>query len=187
MNKIYYKDITNEFLKNAKPSVNYGVHFAKSITKDGVTYRVNKKNKINTRNHEIENAYWFLSIMGGKIILLPEIGSKRYVRMADYKYKPVKGKSYFLENKEIMSSKAPGKYCIYHKIKDSNEQANVIIVDITSSCINPNDYHLYMNIAFKYTKKQVVLILKRKTNLLGIYTNKKRATPSDYAVGSLYK
>ena len=33
------------------------------------------KNKINVRNHEIENAYWFLSIMGGKIILLPEIGS----------------------------------------------------------------------------------------------------------------
>ena len=60
MNKIYYKDITNEFLKNAKPSVNYGVQFAKSITKDGITYRVNKKNKKNVRNHEIGNAFRFL-------------------------------------------------------------------------------------------------------------------------------
>lgn len=43
MDIIYYKDITNKFLKNSKLSVNYGVHFAKSITKDGITYRVNKK------------------------------------------------------------------------------------------------------------------------------------------------
>ncbi len=180
MDIIYYKDITNEFLKNAKPSVNFGVHFAKSITKDGITYRVNKRNRINIRNHEIENAYWFLSIMGGKIIILPEIASKEYIKMADYKYKPVKGKAYFIEEKEVFgndNSIIVGRNCIYHKIKDSKNQSDVILLDISNVILSKLNLHYYLNYTFKFLNYSVIVIIKKNNRLIGIYTNKKERHP----------
>lgn len=48
--KTHFKDITVEFLKNAKPNINLGIEEVKNITKDGKRYIVNSKNKIYWKN-----------------------------------------------------------------------------------------------------------------------------------------
>ena len=81
-----FKDITKYYLNKADPNNVIGVFFASCVKKNGKTYYVNKYNRIKIKNHELENAYWWISIMGGKIELLPEIGEERNIKMADYLY-----------------------------------------------------------------------------------------------------
>lgn len=172
-----FKDITQEFFKDADPKNNNGVHLAKSITKDGVTFRVNKKNKIIIKNKEKENAYWFLQLMGGKINLLPEIHSKESITMADYKYFPIKGKGYFIENKEMILQKGQVKVGINnisHKLEESKNQSEVYIIDVTGGNLNENEVLESLHVVFRNKRlknKRKILIIKNNDDLFGVFTD----------------
>ena len=145
----YFKDVTKEFLKKADPNNKVGVVLAKNIKKNGKVYYVNKYNRIKIKNHELENANWWISLMGGKIELLPEITEEDFVKIADYLYYPPKGRKYFLENKEIIFKNGegkPGKNIIYHKILDGIGQANVFIIDCTNSKLDMEELLIRLNV-----------------------------------------
>lgn len=73
--KKHFRDITLEFIENATPNINLGIENAKSVTKNGKRYMVNRKNIIVWKNNERLNGEWFLSFMGGKLKKMPEIHS----------------------------------------------------------------------------------------------------------------
>ena len=62
----YYVDITEEWLHNSDTSVKE-IGYAKYVIKNGKRYYVNKRNKIEHKNREVENARWYVNLMGGKI------------------------------------------------------------------------------------------------------------------------
>lgn len=183
--KQHFKDVTVEFTKYANPKENNGIIDAKSITKDGHTYRVNSVNKIVTKNHEIENGNWFLDIMGGQLKHLPEIHTHQSVNMADFKYYPTKGSAYFIENKEIILESGQTKAGInniFHKIEESKNQANVFIVDVTGGNLTDNEIMDRLDVAFRHPKTKDIektIIVKNGNELFGIFTDKKKSDPPD--------
>lgn len=174
----HFKDITIDFMKNAVPSLNYGAYSAKSITKNGHKFVVNSINKINLKNHEKENAEWFLNLMGGKIIYLPDINTKDSVKMADYKYIPIKGKWYFLENKEIILNEQQlkaGINNIFHKIEESINQSNVFLIDVTNGKLTNKEIMERLDVVYRHPKLKNInktLIVKKGYNLFGVFKEK---------------
>lgn len=176
--KTHFKDITVEFLKNAKPNINLGIEEVKNITKDGKRYIVNSKNKIYWKNNERKNGEWFLKIMGGKLKKLPEIHSVDGIKMADFKYFPIKKRPFFLENKEIILEKGnlkAGKNNIFHKIEDSKNQAEVFIIDVTNGNLNDIEIMERLDLVFRHPKTKCIkktLLIKKKDELFGVFTDK---------------
>ena len=175
--KNHFKDITLEFIKDVNPDVNLGIENAKSITKNGITYRVNSKNKIIWKNNEENNGKWFLNFMGGKLKRLPEIHSATGVNMADFKYYPVKGKPYFLETKEIILEEGQykaGKNNIVHKLEENPNQANVFLIDVTGGNLTDKEILERVHVVF-YSKStrnmKKTLIIKNREELFGIFTD----------------
>ena len=85
--KINYEDITEEWLHNSDTSIKE-INDAKYVVKNGKRYYVNKRNKIIHKNREIENAKWYINLMGGKLQYLPVINEGYKVKCADYRYYP---------------------------------------------------------------------------------------------------
>lgn len=174
----HFKDITVGFMKIANPDINLGIEDAKSITKDGKKYLVNSKNKIIWKNNERKNGEWFLNIMGGKLKRLPEINSTEGVKMADFKYFPIKSKPFFLENKEIIlksSQSKAGINNIFHKIEESINQSEVFIIDVTDGKLTDIEILERLDLVFRHPKIKnfrKILLIKNKNKLFGIFTDK---------------
>lgn len=181
--KTHFKNITYDFMLKYYSNEKIGVFYAKSINKNGKTYRVNSINKIKLKNHERENAIWLVELLGGKIHFLPEIHSEESVNMADYKYFPRRGKSFFIENKEIIllsNQKNVSASNISHKIEENKNQSNVYLIDVTMG--NLSDYEILIRVEKVYTNQRtkfrtIILIIKNNNDLFGIFANKKSEPP----------
>ena len=73
----HFIDITQSFLSDTDPLNNFGTSYAKKVTKNGKTYYTDEINRITLRNHERENAEWYLSIKGGSIEFLPDLDREK--------------------------------------------------------------------------------------------------------------
>ena len=69
---IFYKDITDEWLSMSNKKVSE-IKYARYFLKNGKRYYVNRTNKIVHKNREVENAIWYVNLMGGKLVYLPTI------------------------------------------------------------------------------------------------------------------
>lgn len=166
--KIFYKDITNEWLSTANGKISE-VKCAKYVTKNGKRYYVNKTNKIIHKNREVENAKWYVNIMGGKLVYLPTISEDGGVACADYKYYPMNSnKWYYLEEKEIIGR---SKNVFYHALESKHKQAEIFLIDCTNSNLTDKEIMERINMVFISSKNDYIkaLIIKNNNKLFGVF------------------
>lgn len=132
----YYKDVTKEWLNNVCKSTGI-VRNAKYVIKNHKKYYVNNVNKIKHKNHEYENALWFVNTFGGIIEFLPIINEEDGIKCSDYLYIPANKKSFFIEEKETHSK---GNGVFYHALEGKEKQAKVFLIDCTDSYLSDNEY-----------------------------------------------
>lgn len=167
-NQIYYENITKEWLKNRNTKFKE-IKDARYVIKNGKRYYVNKINKIVHKNREVENAKWYVDLMGGKIVYLPTISEKDGIQCADYKYySSSKGKWYYLEEKE---TNGRGKSVFYHALQNKDKQAKIFLIDCTNSFFTNKEIYEQINKVFKYKETQYVdtIIIKNGHKLFGIF------------------
>ena len=166
-NNNHYRDITNEWLKKANTSV-AGFGDAKYVIKNGKRYYVNNTNKIVHKNNEIENAKWYVNLMGGKIIYLPTINENGGIQCSDYKYYPPNSKRwYYLEEKETHGK---SKNVFYHALENKLDQAEIFLIDCTQSNFSDDEISQRLNVVFNSLKyRNVIVIIKRKDALFGVF------------------
>ena len=165
---IFYKNITDEWLSRANKKVKE-IKYAKYVIKNGKRYYVNKTNKIVHKNREVENAKWYVNLMGGKLIYLPTISEEDGIRCADYKYYPPNSKNwYYLEEKETSGK---GKSVFYHALQNKEKQAKIFLIDCTDSCFSDKEIYEQINKVFKYKETQYVdiIIIKKNNSLFGVF------------------
>lgn len=154
--EIFYKNIINEWLSNANKIVRE-VRNAKYVIKNGKRYYVNKTNKIIHKNREVENALWYVNLMGGKLVYLPTIGEEDGISCANYKYYPPNSKNwYYLEEKE---TNGKGKSVFYHALQNKEKQVKIFLIDCTDSCFREKEIYEQINKVFKYKETQYVDII----------------------------
>ena len=104
------------------------------VIKNNKRYYVNMTNKIDHKNREVENAKWFVDLMGGKLVFLPTINEDGGVSCADYKYYPPhSNKWYYLDNKETTGK---GLNVFYHSLEGKDNQSNIFLIDCTYSYLS---------------------------------------------------
>ncbi len=166
--KVYYKDVTKEWLKNSNTSIKE-LNIAKYVIKNGKRYYVNSKNKIEYKNREKENAEWYIDIMGGKLNFLPNINEDKNIQCADYRYYPPNSnKGFYIEEKETHGK---SRNVFYHALENKEKQANVFIIDCTDSHFTETEIYQCLNFAFSSRKMSYVkiIIIKNNDNLFGVF------------------
>ena len=165
---IFYKDITDEWLSMSNKKVSE-IKYARYVLKNGKRYYVNKTNKIVHKNKEVENAIWYVNLMGGKLVYLPTISQDGWISCADYKYYPSNSKKgYYLEEKEINGKSIA---TFYHALQNKDKQAEIFLIDCTDSSFTDKEIYDSINYVFKSMKTKFVkiIIVKNQDKLFGIF------------------
>ena len=165
---IFYKDITDEWLSMSNKKVRE-IKYARYVIKNGKRYYVNRTNKIVHKNREVENAIWYVNLMGGKLVYLPTINEDGGVSCADYKYYPSNSnKWYYLEEKEINGK---SKNAFYHALENKNKQAEIFLIDCTGSSLTDKEILERINIIFISSKNDFIkaVIIKNNSELFGVF------------------
>ena len=164
--KLYYEDITNEFLLSINKNKKATITNAKEVTINGKTYKVNKTNKIEHKYNEIPAAEFIQKKLHMDVEYLPKIGEDDFVKLGDYR----------INNNEICELKTQqgnSKNTISNNIREASHQASIIMLDITGVNI-PLDVILSdINSSFARRKKIERIIIKKHNNILKVL-NKKR-------------
>lgn len=170
---IYYENITSKWLAQ-KNNKFREIRYAKYVVKNGKRYYVNKTNKIIHKNKEVDNAKWYVNLMGGKLVYLPTINENGGVSCADYRYYPSKNskKWYYLEEKETSGK---GKSVFYHALENKDKQAEIFLIDCTHS--NLSDEQIYDRINMIFSSKKTlyvgIVIIKNRDELIGVFKKKR--------------
>lgn len=149
MNKNKLIDVTNEFVKKAKPGVG-SVRYEK-----GFDFKRHKQEK--------ETAIWLLDTFGGEIVVLKEKYGYR-IKSPDFKWN-----NKFWELKGV-SSKTSLDNLIRKSIEQIYDNPGGVIVDLSKNYINMNGLYSILSERL-YTKKisKIFIIVKRKQKLIKVY------------------
>ena len=164
----FYENITHEWLTNRDLSIKK-LSVAKYVIKNHKRYYVNKINKVVHKNREVENAKWFIELMGGRLDYLPDINEDMGVQCADYRYYPPHSKKcYYIEEKETHGK---SKNVFYHALEGKEKQANVFIIDCTNSHFTEAEIYQCLNFIFSSFKMSYVkiIIIKNNNQLFGVF------------------
>ena len=167
----YYQDITEEWIHNVDTSIRV-VKDAKYVIKNGKRY--NKINKIEHKNKEVENAKWYVNLMGGTLKYLPNIREDEGIQCADYKYYPPNSnKWYYLEEKET-SGKSINVF--YHALENKENQAKIFLIDCTNSYFSDEEIYERINMVFVSAKNNFIdiIIVKNGNKLFGVFKRKEK-------------
>ena len=164
---IFYKDITDEWLSQATKNIKE-IKYAKYVIKNGKRYYVNKTNKIIHKNREVENAIWYVNLMGGKIVYLPTINEDGGIPCADYKYYMPNNNWYYLEEKEISGK---SRNAFYHALEKKNKQSEIFLIDCTDATLTDKEILDRINIVFISTKNDYIkaIIIKNNNKIFGVF------------------
>lgn len=162
-----YKDVTDEYIKNAAPN-NHKIKFNDKTFIDNKTnkeYIVDGKHvKFEPSEKEKEVAKWLEKTLGGKVEVNPKILEPPDIKIPDYYYNGLR-----LDLKEI---KGNGKNTIDTAVKSKKEQADNFIIDITDNC-NLDNNEIFKQIERLYGSKNRkwvnTIILRRNEKLLKVY------------------
>ena len=158
----YYVDITKDFIKNTKRK-NYKVSERNYYIKDGKKYNVDNKNVVlDYSKEEYELAVWLSNTFKENVKLNPRINKPEGVKTADYIFK---GEKWDLKN-----IKGKSKQVIYHAIKNSKNQSNNFIIDITKCNFTLKEGKIMVETLYQrddtiFLKK---IILKKDENFIAI-------------------
>lgn len=162
-----YKDITQEWLKNATPNSNK-IKNLNYYEYNGVKYKVDGKNVIfDYSKKEQEVAEWLKTMFGGEIFMIPKINNPEGISTPDYLFRNMK-----FDLKEI---KGNGKRTIDSSIKNKKRQSNNFIFDVTKSNLTKKEIidqvkKIYITSGREWVD---VVIIKKHNKLIAVY--KKRS------------
>lgn len=166
MIKQNYIDVTDEWLRNAKPNS----HKVKNLDYWLIN---NKKHKVDGKNivldysnNELECATWLENTFGGEIYLCPRVNIPESIKTPDYIWN-----NEYWDLKEIKGTR---KRLIDDIVKDCRYQANNLIIDINKSKITTKQIINQITNTFNNNSRKWIdtIILKNKNNLIIIYKRK---------------
>ena len=161
--KLYYEDITNEFLLSINKNKKATITNAKEVTINGKTYKVNKQNPIIHEKNEVQVAIFIQKKLHKNVEYLPNINDEK---LGDYK----------IDNNEICELKTitgNSKNTIPDNIRKASKQAQIILLDVTYTNIPIDNILKDINNGFRRNRKIERIILKKHYNVLKVL-NKKR-------------
>ncbi len=169
-----YSDVLSEWASSpdaATPSVTETTTFT---ARDGNDYTVDGRFvQLQHTQHEKEIAELIARTFGGEIFLLPKINYPQGVPTADFRFRG--------EDFDLKTIKVSNKNTIYNRIKNSVEQADNFIIDITMTEYSEADFIRQIENVFSstHTKSINTVIVVRNNEVIGVYkraTKKKRHT-----------
>lgn len=168
--KITYKDVTQEWLNNAKPN-SHEVLDRQYFEHDNIKYQVDNKNVVlNYSKHEKEIAEWLENTFGGELYMLPKINKPDGISTADYLFR-----NEYWDLKDINGN---GKNVLFHAIEDHEKQAHNFIFNIVNSNLTNKELEERLNKLYSLKKVKWLdkVIIKRDENVVLIT---QKSSPSD--------
>lgn len=162
-------DVTKEWLDNATPN-SHEVSEVTEFKQDGTVYRVDGVNvQLSYDDHEKEIAELLKQRLGGDIRLMPTVKGKfKNIKTPDYLFR---GERYDLKT----MSKSASSRAVYNRIKESLDQADNFVLDITNNPLGTQEIlrqieeEIFTNYSTRSVKVVIVVengeiikILKRK-------------------------
>lgn len=165
--KLNYIDVTNKWLKNAKPNSHKvrDLHYYKY---KGKKYYVDGKNVVlDYSEKEKQVAHWLKETFGGPIYMCPRVNNPEGIKTPDYIFNSVK-----LDLKNINGK---GKRTLDTSIKKCEQQSNNYIFDITETKLTTKDAIKQIHKLYNTAGRQWIniIILKKHDKLIAVY--KKRS------------
>lgn len=165
--KLNYIDITDKWLKNAKPN-NYKVKNLHYYRYKNQKYFVDDKNVVLDYNEKEKHvASWLIEKFGGYIYMCPRVNNPEGIKTPDYLWY-----NEFWDLKEI---KGNGKHTFDTAIKKKKSQATNFIFDISNSKMPTKEVLRQINLIFKSKDRQWVnkIIIMKKENVIIVVERKK--------------
>ncbi|MBQ8358636.1 MAG: hypothetical protein IJX37_01795 [Oscillospiraceae bacterium] len=162
-------DVTKEWLDNATPN-SHEVSEVTEFKQDGTVYRVDGVNvQLSYDDHEKEIAELLKQRLGGDIRLMPTVKGKfKNIKTPDYLFR---GERYDLKT----MSKSASSRAVYNRIKESLDQADNFVLDITNNPLGTQEIlrqieeEIFTNYSTRSVKViivvengEIIKILKRK-------------------------
>lgn len=160
-----YIDVTEEWLKNAKPN-SHKVEEQPYFDYQGIRYFVDGKNVVlDYSKEELEMAKWLENTFGGEIYMLPRINIPKGIKTADYLWnnrkfdlKTLNGKSKRIVDNTLKNKKSQADSFI---LKFSHDLASVEIIEQAKKIYNT--YHReWIDIIVIVQNYKIWKIFKRK-------------------------
>ena len=175
-----YIDVTEKWLKNAKPN-SHKVKKQLFFDYQGVRYYVDGKNVVlDYSKQELEMACFLENTFGGEIYMLPRVNIPKGIKTADYLWN-----GEYWDLKTLSSSAISETRAIDNIIKSSKRQANNFILNITKTSIERKlllrqIVILYFSSGREWINKIVVV---DNYEILKIFSRNKKAVPPPSGVG----
>ena len=160
-------DVTDIWLNKSKSF--HMVKDAKYYENNGNKYYVDNKNIVlDYSRHEKEVAELLTKTFGGTIYMIPRINYPKGIKTPDYIWNN--------ERWDLKTIHGNSKNSLYDSIKNSKEQSNNFIIDITKSMLSLTDAtRIVNNKNIMRTRKWMRYIIIIKHNNIKIYKNNKRS------------
>ena len=162
-----YIDVTNEWINKSKSFSN--VIDAKYYEHNGKKYYVDNKNVVlDYSRQEIEVAELITKTFGGTIYMIPRINYPKGIKTPDYIWNN--------ERWDLKTIHGNSKNSLYDSIKNSKEQSNNFIIDISKSKLSTLDAERQIAKIFDSSiRKWIRYIIIIKHNNIKVYKNNKRS------------
>lgn len=162
-------DVTQEWLDSATPN-SHEVTEVTEFEQDGVVYRVDGVNvQLSYDGHEKEIAELLKKRLGGDVRMMPTVKGKiKNVKTPDYLFR---GERYDLKT----MSKSTSSRAVYNRIKESLEQADNFILDITNNPLGRQEIFRQIEdeIFFNFNTRSVkVVIVVENGEIVKIFKRK---------------
>lgn len=147
MNKLdtkNYIDVTEEWLKNAKPN-SFSVKEQLYFEYNGYKYYVDGKNVVlDYSKKELEIAIWLKNTFGGEIYMLPRINIPEGIKTADYLWNN--------EYWDLKSVKGISEQTLYHAVRKNEKQSCNFIFEILNEKLLNYNIFIQLDYLFKRTE-----------------------------------
>ena len=153
-----YYDVTDAWINTATPNSNKIID-SKSITHDGIRYRVDGKNVVlEYSKAEKDIAEWLESTFGGQLRMNPRINYPEGIKTSDYIFRK--------ENWDLKTITGNSNQVLYHTVYKKKSQSNNFIFDITNSVLGMEEAikqveKIYKRPDTKFVKR---VIIKKNQN-----------------------
>ena len=167
---INYIDVTDEWIKNAKPN-SHSVLDKKYWIDGKFIYHVDGKNVVlDYSDEEKECAKWLEDTFGGEIFMCPRVNSPEGIETPDYLFRG--------EKWELKTPIGNSKSVIDNQIKGKSTQASNFIIDITNNNLSTGSLLIQVQRIYSSLRRNWVdkIIVKKDKEVICVYKRKNEAT-----------